>query len=220
MGDDKKEDDGKDLALPATSALFAVVAAVCGLEPATALGQAGVQAAAGIASAAATFANHFQRRKKERKAARYVKLYHLLHERVQKLEEKVYKEEEQDLFISVMTSALEDDEEQKAPVYVAALEWMIKAQPPAAHVRILSGAVRDLSYLELYCFLAEHSGQPSRLHQSVLDEVVLRNRLSGAGLSQGAGVKVGADATDIGEMLVKYCDLSTFPTPPEWRERR
>ena len=98
MGDDKKEDQGKDLALPATSALFAVVAAVCGLEPATALGQAGVQAAAGIASAAATFANHFQRRKKERKAARYVKLYHLLHERVQKLEEKVYKEEEQDLF--------------------------------------------------------------------------------------------------------------------------
>lgn len=206
----------KDLALPTSGALFTALASAFELTTLPAL----VGIGATVIAEGVKLADRLGQQRQRKKADRFIRLYHLLTERVEKLEEQVYSEEEVDLFLSVMQNALEDDEENKEPFYVAALEWMIKEKPPAVHVRILSDAVRNLSYLELYCFLAEHSGVSTRLHQSDLDEVVLWNRLAGAGLSSDAGVRFKADATALGIALARHCDVTNLEKPPGWSERR
>ena len=90
---------------------------------------------------------------------------------------------------------------------------MIRKRPPAAQVRILADAVRSLSYLELYCFLIENTGQQARkIHEPIVTESQLWSRLRGAGLSEGAA-RYKAGATDAGKTLAKYCPVDEFPEP-------
>lgn len=214
MAGNSSKDAIKDLALPASGALFAALAKLCGLMglPLPAFG-------AGVIAEGTKLADRLTQRKSQRKADRLFKLYQLLEERVEKLEEQVYSEEEVDLFLSLMQSALEDDEEGKEPFYVAVLEWMIKEKPPAVQVRILSDAVRNLSYLELYCFLAEHAGVTTRRQRGDLEDVVLWNRLTGAGLSSGAQSRYKASTTLLGDALAGHCDVTKLDKPPRWSER-
>lgn len=205
--------DVKDLALLTGAVVFSGLAAFFGITgPAVAV--LGTTAAAqGL-----NLADRLRQRKNRKRTERFFRLFRLLEERVQKLEEQSYTEEQVDLFLSVTENALEDDEDDKEPFYVAVLEWIIKEKPSATHVRILADAVRNLSYMELYCFLAEHGGVSARLHQKELDNVVLWNRLSGAGLSQGAGARYKADATKLGNILAKYCDIARLNRPSGWTE--
>ena len=208
-------DTVKALAPPTTSVMFAMVGALFGLSDDMIL-KAGAVSATAIAQGV-QLAGAYSQRKKKRVADRYYRMYDRLHKRVEKLEEKVFSEQETDLFVSVMQGALADDEAHKEPFYVAVLEWMLKEKPPAVHVRILAGAVQTLSHLELYCFLHENAGKGGRKHQSDLDEIVRLNRLSGAGLSHGATSRVRADATSLGKTLAKYCDLAELEKPSGWR---
>jgi len=72
-----------------------------------------------------------------------------------------FTEDEEDLFLSVVKAWLEEDEEQKQPFYEAVLEWMTRDGPPSMLIRMLSDAVRGLSYVELYTFLSACEGSNS-----------------------------------------------------------
>lgn len=200
--------DVKDLALLTGAVVFSGLAAFFGITgPAVAV--LGTTAAAqGL-----NLADRLRQQKDRRNTERFTRLFQLLQERVQNLEEQVYSEEQVDLFLSVTRSALEDDEHNKEPFYVAVLEWIIKEKPPATHVRILSGAVKQLSHSELYCFLAEREGDS---RQSVTEETVLWNRLTGAGLSYSGTSRLNPNSTRIGDILAKYCEFHELNKPDGW----
>ena len=193
------------------AALFSGLATFFGIS-----GQAVPAVGATAAAQALILVDRLRQRRDRRRTDRFTRLFQLLQERVQKLEEKVYSEEEGDLFLSVTRSALEDDEDNKEPFYVAVLEWMIKEKPPAAYVRILSGAVEQLSHLELYCFLAALRGEIIQKRQSVIENTVLWNRLTSAGLSSGGTVRMKGNSTRFGDILAKYCDFPKLDKPGDW----
>ena len=137
-------------------------------------------------------------------------------ERVEDLEQQVRSDEQVDLFVEVLEKAIKDDEVAKERIYVGVLEWMLRQKPTLAQVRILSNAVRELSYLELYCFIAEMAGKPrKRLYEPLISERVFWNRLTQAGLTEGASIRKDGNPTQFGETLAEYCPFDGLAEPKE-----
>ena len=204
------DDDVKDLALHSAGALAALIGAALGVFlPAAGAGGAAAEVVTG-------FVGRVRQRTERKNVRRLQLIVRSLDERTRDLEARDYSEEEEDLFLSVVKAALEDDEAGKEPFYTGVLVWIIEEKPPAPRVRILADAIRSLSYLELYCFLAENAGRQTRgIHEGVVSQVVLWSRLRGAGLSQGEA-RVKAGATEFGQILAKYCEFKDLqePMPP------
>lgn len=209
MSKNDKDNPAGELTFPSISAALTVLGSVLGVVGFPAIG-------AGAASTGATLS--LAQRLKDRRARREAERFKLILENVQKrvslLEEREYSEDEVDLFIEVVSRAIKDDEDDKELIYSAVLEWIIRDRPKLVQVRILADGVRQLSYLELYCFLMECQGSSSReLHEKSLSENLLWNRLAHTGLSQGATVRMKGSPTDIGSILVRYCKLEELPKP-------
>ena len=112
-----------------------------------------------------------------------------------------------------MTNALRDDEAEKAPFYVGVVAWVLRENPGATDVRVVSSAVKNLSYLELYSFILEGNSQNAKpIYEPTIDSVVLWNRLVNAGLSTG-GVRMKANSTKFGDVLIHHCKLGTLEPP-------
>ncbi len=209
MSESDKDNGARELTFPSISAALAVLGSVLGVAGLPAIG-------AGLASTSATVS--LAQRLRDRRARREAERFKLILENVQKrvalLEEREYSEDEFDLFVEVVSRAIKDDEDDKESIYSAVLEWIIRDRPKLVQVRILADEVRQLSYLELYCFLSECDGSPSRsLHEKSISQNLLWNRLAHTGLSQGATVRMKGSPTDIGSILVRYCKLDELPKP-------
>ena len=204
---DKPKSGGKNLVPAVIGAVGTAVAAFFG-----AAGSA-VSAPVTLVAAIANLWDRITQQREQERRKRFEMIAQLLDRRFDGLEVGEGSEEQQNLFLSVLESALKDDEAAKLPMYVAVLEWIMRKWPPAAQVRILADAVRSLSYLELYCFLTENAGHPARkLHEPIVTDNQLWNRLRGAGLSEGTA-RVKAGATDAGKTLAKYCSVDELPEP-------
>ena len=179
-------DEAIDLAPMTVGFLLQASAAVLQLTP-----EPIAAAAVGFTGMAANLFDRLQQHRRQRGEERRRVLAKLLQERLRDFEEQQVEIEQIDLFGELVTNALRDDEDDKAPIYVAVVDWMLREKPDATRVRILSSAVQDLSYLELYCFILEGAGQSTRhIHESIISPNLLWNRLTGHGLSTGASARI------------------------------
>lgn len=205
---DKDNETGGDLIISGLEYTFAVLAAILGLS----IPFAG--ASLGVAGTAAAVARDVAERRKAQRQARFSRLVNELRLRVEALEGKTQSDAETDLFLEVVEKAIKDDEDAKTPIYAAILDWILRDKPKAVQVRILSDAIKDLSYLEIYSFLVEVNGKQARkVHESFVSENVLWNRLARAGLHQGGTVRHMGSPTEFGRILANYCLLDTMAAP-------
>lgn len=209
MSKNDTDNPAGELTFPSISAALTVLGSVLGVVGFPAIG-------AGAASTGATLslAQRLKDRRVRREAERFKRILENVQKRVSLLEDRVFSEDEVDLFIEVVSRAIKDDEDAKESIYSAVLEWIIRDRPKLVQVRILADGVRQLSYLEVYCFLTECQGSASRdLHENSLSQNLLWNRLAYAGLSEGATARMNGSPTDIGSILVRYCKLDELPKP-------
>lgn len=126
-------------------------------------------------------------------------------------------EEQVNLFLEVLKRAIEDDERQKQPIYAAMMTWILDKSPHATEVRLLSDAVRQLSYLEIWQFVEiMHRNtsyrirdiRPGELKQDIpwFDIKLMYNRLVAFGLSEDAAVRDRGSPTYLGRLLKDFCD--------------
>lgn len=192
-----------------TAMILALIAIAPGFGPGVVAAGAGV----GLAAEAAAFVSDYNERKRKGKQSRLQRICGKLDERLRAVEVKV-DDEKLDLFVEVVKKAIEDDESSKDLFYSAVLEWIVRESPNAARVRILSDGVRQLSYVELFCFLQEaHSRGPRRvLEREGIEETVWLHRLQIFGLGT-TGVRMPGHTTPLGSILKKYTSLDEL-TPP------
>lgn len=174
--------------------------------------------ASGLKLSAATvgYVSDVTRKRTEKRLKRLESHVQYLSERVAKIEQEV-SDERTDLFVDVLAKAVMDDEERKAPFYDCVLEWILHGRPvpTAPQVRIAAAAVEQLSYIELFVFIAEASDLgASRLSEDEgVPEYVCWNRLAALGLSTGGHVRASANATNIGRVLANYVDRERLTVP-------
>lgn len=204
------DDDAKQLGLPATALLLAVLASIFGFAGPAA---AGFAATAGGASAFVAFFDQWAKRRNEKRLDQFQVMIKNLEARlagvmIENPDERV------DLFVEVVLKALEDDEKRKTPFYESILEWIARRKPSSAQVRILSDAVKSLSYVELYAFVAEVRGQRSRniLETDGVTEYIAVSRRSNAGLGEG-GIQMGGSPTALGRALIEYLQIGQLEAP-------
>lgn len=209
--------EGKAL-VPVGVLVAKVAAALLGLAGATSVGGIGVVAAGagvGVAAEAVDFVTRYRERRRTSQQRRLHAICSRLDERLRAVEATV-DEQKLDLFIEVVRKAIEDDEAHKDPFYTAVLEWITRESPGAAKVRVLSDGVRQLSYVELFCFLEEAHGRVPRrvLEREGIDEIVWLHRLEMFGLGTTA-VRVIGQTTPLGAILKKYVPLADLSPPNE-----
>lgn len=224
MADKKLTNDIKDLATDAISPGLALVAAIVGGAGyplwATMAGLASASAGSGQAVTAYLRRRASRDQERIRRLIDGSKLRHM--ERLTEDED----DEALDLFGEVLKNALEDDEVAKQSVYSAILDWMMEARQSAADIRIVSDAVRRLSYVELYCFVgAATRNYQHDVHGQLLTDTVpvsfdvnqMLQRLSNFGLIRVDQVWDGNlksnGPTALGEIIVKHCNFDDLPTP-------
>ena len=203
-------DEVKDLAAPTATALIAALGAALGVFVTPA---AAIPAALGVG--AVTLAETIRRRRETKRVRRLETIVTDVQQRLRDHDaEREYTEDEQDLFLTVVRNALDDDEDVKHSMYAAVLEWIVRDSPPSAQVRILADAVRNLSYVELYCFVAECTGKGDKhAYEHYVEQAVVWNRLNGAGLSTGT-VRVKGSPTLVGKAFVRYTEADELIVPP------
>lgn len=189
--------------------LLGLAGAIPGIGFATLAAGAGL----GVAAEAADFASRYRSRRGASQEKRLLAICGKLDERLRGIEAKV-DDEKLDLFVEVVRKAIEDDEAKKDPFYAAILDWIVRDSPNSARVRVLSDGVRQLSYVELFCFLHEANGQTPRrvLEHEGIDEMVWLRRLEMFGLGT-SGVRIIGQTTRLGTILKKYTPLAEL-TPP------
>ncbi|HWB20223.1 MAG TPA: hypothetical protein VG711_07985 [Phycisphaerales bacterium] len=201
----------KDLAIPTASLMITLVATLLAIS-----GMPGAAAAVSVGAAGSEAIDNtvraFSKRKSERELSRLKRLLETVAVRVGHLE-TTQPDEKVNLFLEVVRNAIKDDEETKQPIYSGILEWIVKDSPPSVQVRILSDAVRDLSYLELYYFIHEmHGRRRIELIEYILSESLIVRRLESCGLASG-GVRMNGSPTIVGSILKKYCPVNELVEP-------
>mgnify|MGYP001084416409 FL=1 len=201
--------EGRELALPTGALLLAVIAALWGWA-----GAGGASLGAGGAAAVAQFADSYRKRRDGRRVHRVEALARELDRRLRHVELQL-SEEHLDLFMEVLGRALQDDENDKTPIYSGVLEWIAKEQPQSSRVRILANAVQHLSYVELFALLWEIAGGNHRdlLAENGLDEGMILHRRAAHGLAEHGGVRYNGSPTSLGVVLSKYCPLTSIRDP-------
>lgn len=161
----------------------------------------------------AKFAREYSNRKSARRAARAIEMERQLEKRLQGA--KVEADEAKlDLLIEVAKKALEDDEARKDAIYAAVLEWIARESPNSARVRILSDAVRQLSYVELFCCLHEAHERHARkvCEADGISENLYRKRLAAVGFGTDGVIMIG-QTTPFSAVLKKYVNLDELEPP-------
>jgi hypothetical protein len=208
------EDDGFDMGLSQVAGIYTVLSIVLGI-PAPALG-----AGFGIAAAGLSAAEKAVERRKSRSNARLRQVLIGLTHRVKGLEERQLTDEEFDLFVEVTQKLVQDDEDAKACYYEGILAWILREKPTPAQVRVLSDAVRGLTFVELHFFIRETHGLHSDSaagHE--LEIEVMRSRLERSGISSGSGIYVYGNPSKLGKILKEFCPLEVVDKADEARRR-
>lgn len=189
---------------------------------ATLSGNIGLAAGAKGAELALTFTellvegvNQNQKAKQEANAATLLNLMHRdFEKRVRQLEEA--SDKDKDLFEHVISKALEDDEARKMPFYNAVLSWVLTGNQGATRVKILTDAVRTLTYVELYAFyvMVNNQRQMPELPQ-FLSRELFQTRIINAGLGQVASISSNTQATPLGATLHLFAKEEPLEMPTE-----
>lgn len=194
----------KDLVVPGSQLLLAVLAAILGIYAPV----AGAAASATVAVADAV--NAAKERQNRRKSERLNRVVNDLCNRVRDIESSLSADDDRiDLFFEVAKKAVDDDEDRKTVFYSAILEWILRKKPPLSQVRVLSDAVRTMSFVELSYFIFTCNGRNARpFLERELPESIAKSRLSSVGIREGAIVQVNGGATKLGQVLIDFCSIN------------
>lgn len=191
--------------------MLAVIAVALGLI------SPGAGAAVAISKEALDFGMRAAQRRRDRQLTRLQALVTSLQQRIGNVETK-FEEEEVDLFVEVVHTAIKDDESRKQVFYAGILEWIVREKPSGARVRALADAVQRVSFLELAFFRRVLSGQNARaLISPDLPADLVIDRLRNVGLSSGPWVM--GNPTVLGDVINRYCSLTEVDAALSEKER-
>ncbi len=147
-----------------------------------------------VAPAAVDFAQRAWFRRRRRKLTKLRTVVERVEEQHREGTESL-DDDQIDLFVEVLRSALEDDEASKDALYSAVLIWVIDDQPSSTDVRILADAVRQRSFEELAKFVKICRGD-----RVEVDGVFWRRMVTACLTIDGS--RHNGSPTRVGDMLV------------------
>jgi len=180
-----------------------------------------VGAGTAIGIEAAKAAKEFVERRNARRAERLVGLIGSLSAQVGGMRRGL-DEEEVDLFLEVTSKAVEDDEDDKLIFYRGILDWILDDRPTPAQVRILSDAVRTLSFVELAMYI-RHINRVNYIValQKEIDDKAAWYRIESLGLAIAVdGVSFSWQATELGMVLSQRTTLDEVRRIDEARQSK
>lgn len=112
---------------------------------------------------------------------------------------------QQETFKSLFERAINEEDEQKLPVYTGLFQWIIEASPSKSLIRMTGAAIAQLTFAELRGFVDWVHGTGRVVVTDGIPQSVFWQRIDAWGLTTGGGVRSTQNISPTGAALAKYC---------------